>query len=219
MHTFSEENYLKSIFKISRETKTEVKTNEIAADLNTRAASVTDMLKKLAEKNLIEYVKYQGVSLSPKGTEIAVDIVRKHRLWECFLVDKLGFSWDEVHSVAEDLEHINSPKLINRLDKFLGYPKYDPHGDPIPDEDGNILPRKGVSLFDLKLGESGTVVGVKEDSTDFLRYLEKIELILGAKLTLKNKHEFDQSIEVTLSSGKSTTVSRLIAENLFIKRN
>src|SRR3984885_5178673 len=137
MNTFTEENYLKAIYHLSHESGS-VSTNQIAAALNTKAASVTDMLKKLADKALINYEKYQGVTLTSAGQKIALHIIRKHRLWEYFLVEKLNFKWDEVHEMAEEMEHISSVELIDRLDKFMDYPKHDPHGDPIPDSDGKF---------------------------------------------------------------------------------
>jgi DtxR family transcriptional regulator, Mn-dependent transcriptional regulator len=130
--TLSEENYLKAIYHLSKEEDESVSTNALAERLETTAASVSDMLKKLAKKELIEYKKYQGVNISEKGKRVALQIIRKHRLWEVFLVEKLSFNWDEVHEIAEQLEHIDSPTLVKRLDEFLGYPKFDPHGDPIP---------------------------------------------------------------------------------------
>ena len=137
--TFSEENYLKTIYHLTTASDAEVSTNAIAEKMETKASSVTDMLKKLAEKGLINYKKYQGVSLTQDGKLAAKMSVRKHRLWEVFLVEKLGFSWDEVHDIAEQLEHIKSEKLINKLDDFLDNPTEDPHGDPIPDREGRII--------------------------------------------------------------------------------
>ena len=136
--TFSEENYLKTIYHLTIISDSEISTNAIAEKMETKASSVTDMLKKLAEKDLVDYKKYQGVSLTEKGKLSAKMIVRKHRLWEVFLVEKLDFSWDEVHDIAEQLEHIKSEKLINKLDDFLGNPTEDPHGDPIPDKNGKL---------------------------------------------------------------------------------
>ena len=139
--TFSEENYLKTIYHLTTSLSTEISTNAIAEMMETKASSVTDMLKKLAEKDLVHYKKYQGVFLTPKGKLAAKMIVRKHRLWEVFLVEKLDFSWDEVHEVAEQLEHIQSKKLIDKLDQFLEYPSIDPHGDPIPNAKGEWPPK------------------------------------------------------------------------------
>src|SRR5688500_18567354 len=160
MNSFTEENYLKAIFKLLEGDDEAVTTNAIAEKMNTRAASVTDMLKKLSEKKLINYKKYQGVTLTSSGKKIALNIIRKHRLWEVFLVEKLNFKWDEVHDIAEQLEHINSDTLIERIDKFLNYPKFDPHGDPIPDINGKFQSNKSVLVSELKLNSVGIMTGV-----------------------------------------------------------
>src|ERR1700748_3768493 len=175
MNTLAEENYLKSIYHLSLNS-INVSTNQIATLLNTRAASVTDMLKKLADKQLINYTRYQGVNLTPAGENVAIHIIRKHRLWEYFLVEKLHFKWDEVHDMAEEMEHISSKELIDRLDKFMNYPKYDPHGDPIPDSHGTVKPYDFKPVSTFIPGESGTICGVRNHSTSFLQYLEKQSL-------------------------------------------
>ena len=173
MFTFSEENYLKAIYHLEIDADKGISTNSIAKKLETKASSVTDMLKKLSDKELVAYQKYQGVTLTSKGFHLAKMIVRKHRLWEVFLVDKLNFSWDEVHDIAEQLEHIKSDKLINKLDDFLDNPTEDPHGDPIPDANGKILKKEQLLLSDLKEGQNGICVGVKDTSSEFLKYLDK----------------------------------------------
>ncbi|TVZ26167.1 DtxR family iron (metal) dependent repressor [Gillisia sp. Hel_I_86] len=216
MFSLSEENYLKAIFHLERSFPTGVSTNALAEEMNTKASSVTDMVKRLAEKELVDYKKYQGVKLSNSGKETAIEIVRKHRLWEVFLVDKLNFSWDEVHEVAEQLEHIKSEKLIRELDKFLGFPKKDPHGDPIPDAKGNILIADKVLLSELNIGESGICVGVKDSSTEFLRYLDKNDIALGEVIHILEKESFDQSILIKLND-KELKISSLISSNLYIK--
>ena len=162
MITLSEENYLKAIYHLGKQGADAVNTNAIAEKIESKASSVTDMVKKLADKNLAHYVKYQGVSLTKEGRLTASLVVRKHRLWEVFLVEKLNFSWDEVHDVAEQLEHIESKKLINELDAFLDYPTHDPHGDPIPDKDGNISKVDKVFLSQLAVNESCICVGVND---------------------------------------------------------
>src|ERR1700709_2389448 len=172
MNTFTEENYLKAIYHLSLQS-TSVSTNQIAASLNTKAASVTDMLKKLADKELINYTKYNGVTLTAPGEKIAVSIIRKHRLWEYFLVEKLNFKWDEVHDVAEEQEHIASKELIDRLDSFMGHPKYDPHGDPIPDSNGQFKTHELKPVALLAVNETGIISGVRDHTTSFLQYLEK----------------------------------------------
>ncbi|MES2748745.1 MAG: metal-dependent transcriptional regulator [Bacteroidota bacterium] len=215
--TFSEENYLKTIYHLTTLLDTEVSTNAIAEKMETKASSVTDMLKKLADKNLINYKKYQGVSLTQEGELTAKMIVRKHRLWEVFLVEKLQFSWDEVHDIAEQLEHIKSEKLINKLDDFLGNPNEDPHGDPIPDANGKIIKTEKVLLSDLDENQTGICVGVKDTSTEFLKYLDKQEIALGSKIECLTKEDFDLSLRIKVN-GKEVTISNKIASNLFVKR-
>jgi DtxR family Mn-dependent transcriptional regulator len=216
MHSFTEENYLKAIYHLSEGNMMAVSTNQIAEMTSTKAASVTDMLKKLAEKKLINYIKYQGVTLTSTGVNAAVNIIRKHRLWEVFLVEKLGFKWDEVHDIAEELEHINSETLINRLDDFLGNPAADPHGDPIPDRTGIIKHKKLVKISDMQPGESGTVSGVSEHSSVFLKLLEKLGLTLGTKIIISELIEFDGSIMLTIDQKTDRTISREVAKNILV---
>ena len=214
--TFSEENYLKTIYHITAASGVEVSTNAIAEKMETKASSVTDMLKKLAEKELIIYKKYQGVLLTDKGKLSAKMIVRKHRLWEVFLVDKLQFSWDEVHDIAEQLEHIKSEKLINKLDDFLGNPTEDPHGDPIPDVNGKINKVEKLVLSELSENQTGICIGVKDSSTQFLKYLDKNQITLGSKIEVLAKEEFDLSLKIKVEE-KPVTVSNIIANNLYVK--
>jgi DtxR family Mn-dependent transcriptional regulator len=214
--TFSEENYLKTIYHITAASGIEVSTNSIAEKMETKASSVTDMLKKLADKELIVYKKYQGVLLTEKGKLSAKMIVRKHRLWEVFLVDKLQFSWDEVHDIAEQLEHIKSEKLINKLDDFLGNPTEDPHGDPIPDANGKINKTEKLVLAELNEKQIGICIGVKDSSTQFLKYLDKNQITLGSKIEVLAKEEFDLSLRIKVDE-KEVMISSIIANNLYIK--
>jgi DtxR family Mn-dependent transcriptional regulator len=214
--TFSEENYLKTIYHLTNLSDSEVSTNAIAEMMETKASSVTDMLKKLAEKDLVNYKKYQGVSLTEKGILIAKMIVRKHRLWEVFLVEKLNFAWDEVHDIAEQLEHIKSEQLINKLDDFLGNPTEDPHGDPIPDAQGRMAKTDKQLLSDLAVNQTGICVGVKDSSADFLKYLDKQEIALGSKIEIISKESFDLSTKIKVDS-KELTISNKIASNLYVK--
>jgi len=214
--TFSEENYLKTIYHLTTISESGVSTNAIAEMMETKASSVTDMLKKLAEKDLVNYKKYQGVTLTEKGKLTAKMIVRKHRLWEVFLVDKLDFSWDEVHDIAEQLEHIKSEKLINKLDDFLGNPTEDPHGDPIPDANGQIINTEKHLLSELSENQNGICVGVKDTSPEFLKYLDKQEISLGSKIEIMGKESFDLSLKIKLN-GRELTISNKIASNLFVK--
>ena len=215
--TFSEENYLKAIYHLTNQTNSEVSTNAIAEMMETKASSVTDMLKKLAEKDLVIYKKYQGVSLTENGKLSAKMIVRKHRLWEVFLVEKLDFAWDEVHEIAEQLEHIKSEELINKLDDFLGNPTEDPHGDPIPDAQGKIVKSDKQLLCDLEVNQIGICVGVKDSSADFLKYLDKQGIALGSKIEIIAKESFDLSTKIRINTVE-LMISNKIASNLFVKR-
>ena len=216
MMTISEENYIKVIYHLSLVSPKGVNTNAIAGMLDTKASSVTDMLKKLSEKELVAYQKYQGVTLTEKGFYSAKMIVRKHRLWEVFLVDKLHFSWDEVHEIAEELEHIKSEKLINKLDEFLGFPSFDPHGDPIPNAKGELVKIDKLLLSEALLNMDYVCVGVKNSSVEFLQYLDKQKISLGSTIKVISCEDFDSSLTIILNS-KSISISNKIAENLFIK--
>lgn len=217
MQSHTEENYLKIIYLLSTE-GVSVQTNAIAERIHTKAASVTDMIRKLAEKGFVNYVKYQGVTLTAKGNAAALNIVRKHRLWEVFLVDKLNFKWDEVHEVAEELEHIKSALLIERLDAFLEYPKSDPHGDPIPDKNGQFSAQSLIKLNKLSIGQLGTISGVSEHSTPFLRLLEKLGLTLGKKIEIVDHIDFDGSMQLTVDS-ENINISREVAQHILITQN
>ncbi|CCG54506.1 Probable metal-dependent transcriptional regulator [Flavobacterium indicum GPTSA100-9 = DSM 17447] len=214
--TISEENYLKAIYHLIQLMPKGVNTNTIAASLDTKASSVTDMLKKLSEKELVTYQKYQGVTLTESGKLSAKMIVRKHRLWEVFLVDKLGFAWDEVHEVAEELEHIQSEKLINQLDQFLNFPSFDPHGDPIPNAKGEIVNVDKQLLSEIAIGKEVSCVGVKDSSPEFLKYLDKQQIALGTILKVIEKEEFDGTLKIQIGT-KTKVLSDKIANNLFVK--
>ena len=214
--SYTEENYLKAIFKLFEQFEKPVSTNAIAAEMATSAASVSDMLKKLRDKELINYEKYKGVTLTVAGNAIATRLIRRHRLWEVFLVDKLDFSWDEIHDIAEELEHINSLKLTNQLDAFLGFPKFDPHGDPIPDEDGNFTTRKQTLLSEA-IVTKGVIVGVNEHSTAFLQHLDRLKLILGTTVEIIEKFEYDGSLTIRINEIMEQTISGKMAQNIFVK--
>ncbi len=217
MTTTAEENYLKAIFKIEEKEGKAASTNAVAAAMQTTAASVTDMLKRLAEKELIAYEKYRGVQLTEQGSQVAVALIRKHRLWEVFLVEKLGFAWDEVHELAEQLEHVHGNNLVSRLDTFLGYPKFDPHGDPIPDAEGRWTFRQQALLSTLLPNEHGIVSGVDDHSTAFLQYLDQLGLTLGAEIELLERFPYDQSIRVRTRDGRELVLSEKVTQNLYVK--
>lgn len=214
--TSAEENYLKAIFKISEKEPGPVLTNALAAAMGTSAASATDMLKRLSEKQLVAYEKYRGVTLTPEGDRLATTLIRKHRLWEVFLVDKLGFAWDEVHDFAEQLEHIQGDSLTDRLDEYLGHPRYDPHGDPIPDAQGRWIRRPQVRLATLLPGQKGIVTGVDDHSSPFLQYLDELGIALGVTIELLDRTAYDQSSKVRIA-GKEYTLSEKASQNLFLR--
>ena len=218
MPTTAEENYLKAIFKLSGELGRSVSTNDLAEELNSKASSVTDMLKKLHEKKWIKYQPYKGATLNRKGRLIAANVVRKHRLWEVFLVEKLNFKWDEIHDLAEQLEHIVDDKLIQRLDEFLGFPEVDPHGDPIPKSDGSIKHHKNKTLNDLLPDEFAELVGLKEHQSDFLQYLDGISLKPGALIKLLKRFSYDQSVVVSINNGPELMISQYVSRKLLVRR-
>lgn len=213
----TEENYLKAIFKLSERNKNTASTNAIAALMQTSAASVTDMLKRLAEKELIHYEKYKGVLLTEAGRKIATHLLRKHRLWETFLVDKLDFSWDEVHPMAEQLEHIQSVELVDRLEAFLGFPKFDPHGDPIPDKEGNFSHHHQLLITELELNTAAVVVGVKDHSPSFLKYVEQLGLTLGTEIEVLERFDYDQSVSLRINKEVEQLITFKVSNNLYVQ--
>jgi DtxR family Mn-dependent transcriptional regulator len=215
----TEENYLKAIFKIAEKEKKSVSTNSIAKQLETTAASVTDMVKRLAEKEYIYYERYKGVTLTPSGNKVATNLIRKHRLWEVFLVNKLRFAWHQVHDIAEELEHIESEELISRLDAFLDYPRYDPHGDPIPNAEGKFTLRTQTSLSEMTQNQEGVLLGVKEHQTEFLKYLTKINIKLASHIKILEVIDFDQSMHITIDGKHDVTISKQVSQNLLMKRS
>jgi DtxR family transcriptional regulator, Mn-dependent transcriptional regulator len=216
MLSYTEENYLKAIYRLSEGGVRAVLTNEIAETMNTKAASVTDMIKKLSTKELISYEPYYGVKILKQGKLTALTIIRKHRLWETFLVEKLQFNWDEVHDVAEQLEHIQSTLLIEKLDEFLGYPTADPHGHPIPDRNGKIQSVKQIPLSDALINKKSTLKSVTDGSPSFLQYLSKIGVYIGATISILEKIDFDGSLEILIDNKRKVFISRDAAKNLLV---
>ncbi len=214
----STDNYLKAIYSLTRTGSGYVTTNALSEKLGTRASSVTDMLKKLNKQGAVIHERYHGVSLTAKGEKEAVEIVRRHRIWEVFLSEKLGFGWDQVHDIAEQLEHISSADLITRLETFLGHPKFDPHGDPIPDKTGK-MPRilKSILLCDGIEGEAYQINSVDDSSSELLKYLETLKIKPGTSISIRKKFAFDQSMEV-LVSGKKQTLSAVVAGSVQIQK-
>jgi len=214
--TLSEEDYIKTIYHLGKGEDKSVSTNAIAEQMDTKPSSVTDMVKKLSDKGLVNYRKYKGVYLTEFGNKTALTLVRKHRLWEVFLVQKLDFAWDEVHEVAEQLEHIKSEKLVDRLDKHLGYPQVDPHGDPIPSKEGEFKKAVKKLLNEVPIGSEGICVGVKDSTAPFLKFLDKNNIALGDVIRVLDKEEFDGSLHLQIQ-GKDIHISEQIGANLYLK--
>ena len=208
--SIAEENYIKSIYHLQQYTES-VTTNALADHIKTKPASVTDMLKKLQLKNLLNYNPYKGFRLSKEGNKSALNIIRRHRLWEYFLVNQLQFNWEEVHDVAEQLEHVISRKLVDKLDAFLGYPKFDPHGDPIPDGNGKINYQQQMPLVNLPLNTIAIITSVQNQSSDLLAFLSNRDMHIGTKVEVKQKLNFDNSLEVKIKNKQSFHVSEQVA--------
>jgi DtxR family Mn-dependent transcriptional regulator len=217
MLSYTEENYLKALLQLTHERgiKKDAGTNELAAQIKVKPATANDMLKKLKEKKLIEYEKYGKSSLTKEGKKKAIEVVRKHRLWETFLFEKLGFSWDEVHEVAEQLEHIKSAKLVDKLDEFLNFPAFDPHGDAIPNKMGEMKMLSKRTLDEEEAGNLCTMIAVKDNSAAFLQYVDKVGLGINKKIRVISKQPYDELIEIEVN-GKHSSVSPKFATNIVI---
>ncbi|RYY61713.1 MAG: metal-dependent transcriptional regulator [Chitinophagaceae bacterium] len=214
-YSTSEENYIKAIYHLQPDGI--VTTNELAGELKTRAASVTGMMKKLRSKKLVHYESYKGFRLTPDGRRLALMIVRRHRLWEYFLAEKLKFSWDEVHVVAEEMEHVSSKKLIDKLDEFLGFPRTDPHGDPIPDANGKIEVSRNICLTELPPNKTAIVAYVSDQSIGMLELLGHKKISIGTPIEVKKKFSYDQSMEIRIRQQAATTISGELAKNIFVR--
>jgi DtxR family Mn-dependent transcriptional regulator len=217
--SLTEENYIKAIFQIGTTPESNVSTNALADSLQTKPATVSDMIKKLSHKKLIFYEKYKGVTLSASGAKEALKIIRKHRLWEAFLVNHLNFKWDQVHEIAEQLEHIKSSELVNRLDDFLGNPTIDPHGDPIPDANGQVQLGPSKLLSEMTSYENGIIVGVKNEDPLLLQHLDKINIRLGLHIEVTEVNDFDQSMQVKLADLGTLFLSEKITSQILIAKN
>lgn len=215
-YSTSEENYIKTIFHLQQHSDT-VTTNALAKELKTSAASVTDMMKKLKAKKLLHYEAYRGFKLSIDGRKVALGIIRRHRLWEYFLAEKLKFNWDEVHAIAEEMEHVGSKKLIDKLDEYLGFPKFDPHGDPIPDVNGKIEISRKICLTELPLNTIAIVSSVSDQSSEILELLEHKKIAIGTRLEIKKKFDFDSSMEIKIRQQPAFTISKQLSENIFVQ--
>jgi DtxR family Mn-dependent transcriptional regulator len=216
MHTLSEENYLKAIYRLAQQKGEKVSPKGISDALGNNPASVVDMIRKLVEKELIEYDKKKGVRLTSKGLSDAILIVRRHRLWEVFLLEKLGYKWDEIHDIAEELEHIKDATLADRLDKFLDFPEYDPHGDPIPKANGKVPKAHSLTLANIKIGTKCRVAAVKDTGSEFLQYLVKLNIGIGTQIEFLEQIIFDQSLVISIDGKEKTTVSQKFGENILV---
>lgn len=215
-NTFTEENYLKTIYHLQQTSGT-VSTNDLASSLRTSAASITDMLKKLRNKKLISYKAYYGCTLTTKGESFALSIIRRHRLWEYFLSQTLGFGWDEVHEIAEELEHISNEKLINKLDEFLNFPRTDPHGDPIPDSKGKIEKQILISLSNLPEKKMAVVTQITNQSTEVLELLEEKNIQIGTQIEVLRRFPFDESMEIKTDKKHLSNITKELSKIIFIK--
>ena len=212
----SEENYLKTIYHL--QTKDDnVSTNELAEKLQAKPASITDMMKKLKTRKLVNYQPYRGFRLTPEGKKVALSIIRRHRLWEFFLAEKLKFNWDEVHEVAEQLEHVSNKKLVDKLDEFLAYPKFDPHGDPIPDTNGKMEATKQISLSELQINKPAKICYIANQSELLLEHLQEKKIKMDAMIVVKRKFSYDDSLEIKLDNKIMLTISGQLAKNIFVK--
>jgi len=216
--SYTEENYLKAIYHLSNAGSESVSTNALAESINTKPATVSDMIRKLSDKKVISYEKYRGVNISESGIELALKVIRKHRLWEVFLVEKLHFRWDEVHEIAEQLEHIQSPELVEKLDEFLGHPKVDPHGDPIPDNQGKFHVGPTVTLLETQIGDRVVLSTVGSSDPLLLQYLDSQKIHLGLKFLVQDKVAFDGSMKLKKDDQKELFISAIIAAQLMVKK-
>lgn len=216
MQSLSEENYIKAVYRLSQKENLKITPTAIAEEVSVNAASVVDMIKKLTEKKLITYDKVKGAKLTDRGSKAALAIIRNHRLWEVFLLEKLGYSWDVVHDIAEQLEHIKHPELADRLNKFLGYPDYDPHGDPIPKSNGEMPNTVTTLLSEIEVGKTCRVAAVKDTSSIFLQYLLQLSINIGTKIKVLDKVAFDGSISIQIGKDLKTMVSKKFAESLLV---
>lgn len=215
--SLADENYLKAVYHLSGDNAAAVSTGLLADYLNVSAASVTDKIKRLKEKGFVEYKKSRGVLLSKEGRRIALFVIRKHRLWELFLVNVLGFGWDEVHDIAEQLEHIDSDELVKRIDRYLGYPTSDPHGDPIPDGKGKMIEPQLQHLGEVDVGRSFFIAAVASGDAEFLKFLDRKGLGLHSKITLQNREVYDGTLTLTSKGSKPIVISEQVARQIWVK--
>jgi DtxR family Mn-dependent transcriptional regulator len=212
--SISEENYIKAVYHLQA-LHQQVSSTMLAEAVQTKAASVTDMLKKLHAKKIVDYQRYKNFTLTETGNKMALEIIRKHRLWEFFLVNKLGFQWDQVHDIAEELEHITSKELVTKLDNYLDYPSFDPHGDPIPNSKGKMTELKQSSLVEIPLRKTATVSYIKDQSSSMLDLLKHYQIRIGTRLKLVKRFDFDGSVEIRIDKLPDAVLSSVVAQNIY----
>ena len=216
MQTETVENYLKTIYHLSAGNTAVVSNKQLAEKLNVIPATVTEAVKKMHDLKLVIYEKSYGTRLTSVGAKQALGIVRRHRIWETYLATELGFGWDEVHAIAEELEHVKNDKLINKLSEKLGHPNFDPHGDPIPDEKGKFKKSNFIKLSEAKAQKEYRIMGVSDHSTTFLKYLEKYKLVIGTVIKVKSIEEFDHSY-ILLREKSETNLSAKASECIIVE--
>ena len=217
MHSYTEENYLKALFNLANE-KGEVSVNELSKRLEIKMPTVNSMIKKLADKKLVHYESYKPLRLTEKGKKEAGLVIRKHRLTEMFLVQKMDFGWEQVHEIAEQIEHLHSPHFFEKMDEMLGYPTIDPHGSPIPDKTGKIDWVNYEKLSDCKAGETVKLAAVIHTTDDFLKFLNSRELQLGLKIKIKSVERFDGSMVIAYNKKTAETLSHTVSERLLVEK-
>lgn len=215
MISLTEENYLKALYRLSQE-KQEIVVKDIADSLSIKMPTVNSMVKKLAEKKFIKYEKYKAIELTDKGRKQALTILRKHRLTELFLTKVMDLGWEEVHDIAEQIEHIQSDRFFIRVDEMLGHPQFDPHGEPIPDSNGKLPVYKSIPLSEGQLNKQYKLAGVANHDPSFLQFLDALHLTLGATIEIKEIQEFDKSMGVKLNNKQKTIFSNTVCRNLMV---
>ncbi len=216
MNSLTEENYLKAIFHLL-DSENQVTVNELSKFLQIKMPSVNSMMKKFADKNWVIYETYKPIKVTELGRKEAAIVVRKHRLTEMFLVEKMGFGWENVHEIAEQLEHVHSEDFFDKMDEILNFPKVDPHGEPIPDKDGIIITQNLKKLSECKINETVILTSVTISTDDFLNYLNQRNLALGAEILIKNIEKFDGSMQIYFSD-RTEVLSKMVCEKLLVKK-
>ncbi len=213
----TEENYLKALYNLANEND-EVNASDLSQNLGVSMPTVNSMVKRLADRDYLLYQKYRPLKLTREGKMAAAGIIRKHRLTEMFLVEKMGFGWEEVHDIAEQIEHIQSERYFDRMDELLGFPRFDPHGSPIPDENGEVISQDLIALSDCRVGDKLELKALNQSSEELLKYLNDKELAIGTRLEVIAREEFDESMEIRYAGDKQTVLSIKVCKRLMLIR-